>query len=146
MEAGGLLELMFQLPFEFKVSDMLYADELSHRHSHLLQLGLHQVELTPTSMLDAMRMTHAYAGPSRYDCFSLALAKQERCPLLTGDGDLRKAARKETVIVKGTIWLVEQMVEQCLISQETAKRAYQAMEAAGSRLPWNDAFQRLSKL
>jgi len=41
MEAGGLLELMFQLPFEFKVSDMLYVDELSHRHSHLLQLGLH---------------------------------------------------------------------------------------------------------
>lgn len=146
MEASGLLEFMFQLPFEFKVSDMLFADELSHQHSHLLNLGLRQAALTSASMMDAMRMTHAYAGPSRYDCFSLALAKQEGCPLLTGDGDLRKAARKEAVIVKGTIWLVEQMVEQDLIRKDIAKKAYQAMQDAGSRLPWKDAFMRLENL
>ena len=103
MEAGGLLELMFKLPFEFKVSDMLFADELSHQHSHLLSLGLIQAELTPEGMMEAMRMTHAYTGPSRYDCFSLALAKQECCPLLTGDKDLRRAAQQEAVLVKGTI-------------------------------------------
>lgn len=146
MEAGGLLELMFQLSFEFKVSDMLFADELSQRHSHLMDLGLHLAELTPTGMEDAMRMTHTYPGPSRYDCFSLALARQEGCPLLTGDGDLRKAARKEAVIVKGTIWLVEQMVEQGLISPTHAQEAYHAMRDAGSRLPWEDAFKRLATL
>lgn len=146
MEAGGLLELMFQLPFEFKVSDMLFVDELSHRHSHLLDLGLRQAELTSESVMDAMRMTHVYTGPSRYDCFSLALAKQEGCPLLTGDGDLRRAAQKEAVIVKGTIWLVEQMVEQSLINKTAAKAAYQLMQDAGSRLPWKEALKRLDKL
>jgi predicted nucleic acid-binding protein len=146
MEAGQLLELMFNLPFEFKVSDMLFVDELSHQHAHLLDLGLRQTELTANSMMDAMRMTHAYAGPSRYDCFSLALAKQEGCPLLTGDVALRKAAQKEDVIVKGTIWLVEQMIEHNLISKLVAGRAYQSMQDAGSRLPWDDALKRLDEI
>lgn len=146
MEVGGLLELMFALPFEFKVSDLLFVDELSHHHAHLLDLGLRQAALTPNGMMEAMRMTRAYAGPSRYDCFSLALAKQEGCPLLTGDGDLRKAAHKEAVVVMGTLWLVEQMIEQGLISKHLAKAAYQAMQDAGSRLPWKDAFRRLDML
>ncbi|KGK42056.1 hypothetical protein LH51_10180 [Nitrincola sp. A-D6] len=146
MEAGGLLELMFKLPFEFKVSDMLFADELSHRHSHLLNMGLIQAELTPESMIEAMRMTYTYSGPSRYDCFSLALAKQEKCSLLTGDEVLRKAARKEAVIVKGTIWLVEQIIEQDLIGKDIAKAAYQSMQDSGSRLPWEEALQRLENL
>lgn len=146
MEAGGLLELMFKLPFEFKVSDMLFADELSHQHSHLLSLGLIQAELTPEGMMEAMRMTHTYAGPSRYDCFSLALAKQESCPLLTGDKDLRRAAQQEAVLVKGTIWLVEQLVIVELINTDTATVSYKSMQNAGSRLPWKDAMQGLEKL
>jgi len=146
METGGLLELMFRLPFQFKVSDLLYADELSQQHSHLLSLGLVQAELAPEGMLDAMRMVQAYAGPSRYDCFSLALAKQESCPLLTGDADLRKAAAEEDVTVKGTIWIVEQLVELNLIDTQQAQMAYEQMQAAGSRLPWSDAFSRLQKL
>ncbi|MBV1788454.1 PIN domain-containing protein [Marinobacterium sp. D7] len=105
MEAGQLLELMFQLPFQFKVSDLLYHDELSDQHAHLPGLGLVISELTADGMLDAFRMTQTYAGPSRYDCFSLALAKQENCPLLTGDGDLRQAAAQEAVIVMGTLGL-----------------------------------------
>lgn len=47
MEAGWLLELMFKLPFEFKVSDMLFADELLHQHSLLLRLGLIQADIIP---------------------------------------------------------------------------------------------------
>ncbi len=146
MEAGELLELMFALPFEFKVSDMLFIDELSHQHAHLLDLGLRQTELTSDSMMDAMRMTHAYRDPSRYDCFSLALAKQEGCPLLTGDAALRKAAQIESVTVMGTIWLVEQMIEHTLINKLAAERAYQSMRDAGSRLPWGDALKRLEKI
>lgn len=146
LEAGQLLELMFRLPFKFKVSDMLFHDELSNHHPHLLELGLELAELSSQSMIDAMAMTEKYAGPSRYDCFSLALAKQEACPLLTGDAALRRAAGHEAVMVKGTIWVVEQMVVQSLITKEHARSAYDDMKAVGSRLPWEVALARLDDL
>ncbi len=38
MEDGGLLELMFSLPYQFKVSDMLYRDELETQHSLTLSI------------------------------------------------------------------------------------------------------------
>ncbi len=97
-------------------------------------------------MLDAMRMAATYTGPSRYDCFCMALAKQEACPLLTGDKDLRKAAQQEAVRVMGTIWLVEQLVTHSLIDKIAAQAAYTSMKAAGSRLPWKQALQRLSQI
>jgi len=146
MEDGGLLELMFSLPYQFKVSDMLYRDELEAQHSHLLELGLQPTVLETEGMLDAMRMAATYTGPSRYDCFCMALAKQEACPLLTGDKDLRKAAQQEAVRVMGTIWLVEQLVTHSLIDKIAAQTAYTSMKAAGSRLPWKQALQRLSQI
>ncbi|WP_116473815.1 PIN domain-containing protein [Zobellella maritima] len=146
VEAGQLLTQMFQLPFKFKVSDMLYHDELSQQHSHLLGLGLIQAELMPQGMIDAFRMVQTYSGPSRYDCFSLALAKQESCPLLTGDGDLRKAASQEGVVVMGTIWIVEQLVIHEMIDKVAARTAYSDMKASGSRLPWSTALARLEAL
>lgn len=97
-------------------------------------------------MLDADRLIKAYAGPSRYDCFSLAVARQEGCPLLTGDGRLRKAASKEAVVVMGTIWPVEQVVIHGLADCAEARSAYDRMRASGSRLPWDTAISRLDLL
>ena len=91
-------------------------------------------------------MAQRYAGPSRNDCFALALAKQEACPLLTGDLALRKAAEKEAVIVMGTIWVVEQMVHHGVINKAEASAAYDRMQAAGSRLPWKVARSQLQAL
>lgn len=76
MFEGEILELMFQLPYEFAVSDMLYRDELTLYHERLFALGLQQRELTSASMQEALRLVEAYTNPSRYDCFSLALAKR----------------------------------------------------------------------
>lgn len=146
MEVGGLLEPLFALPFQFKVADLLYYEELEEQHPHLPGLGLQITELSAASMKEAMRLTALYGNPSRYDCFALALAKQEECPLLTGDNRLRKAAEQEAVVVMGTIWLVEQMVTQQIIDKAMAVVAYDQMEASGSRLPWKKAKARLVEL
>ena len=146
MEVGGLLEPLFALPFQFKVADLLYYDELEEQHPHLPGLGLLITELSAASMTEAVRLTSLYSSPSRYDCFALALAKQEECPLLTGDGRLRKAAEQEAVVVMGTIWLVEQMVIHQIIDKAMAQAAYDQMEASGSRLPWKLARTQLAKL
>ncbi|WP_157496674.1 hypothetical protein [Hahella ganghwensis] len=87
-----------------------------------------------------------YAGPSTNDVFALLLAQQEDCPLLSGDRDLRAAAESELVEVRGTLWLVEELVKHELIDTRQAHEAYNKMEAVGRRLPLEKARLRLADL
>lgn len=146
MEEGGLLEVMFQLPFNFATPDILFFEELEEEHAHLPDLGLALKEVSSESMMYAMQLTGTYTQASRNDCFALALAKQEQCPLLTGDMALRKAAEKEAAIVKGTIWLVSQLVVHQKINTEQAREAYRQMQDSGRRLPWTIAEKALVEL
>jgi len=56
---------------------------------------------------------------------------------LSGDKRLRKAAENEGVIVKGTLWLVNELVTQNIISISKAQEAFGRMQAADRRLPWD---------
>ena len=102
----------------------------------MLQLGLTLRELRSDTMKNAMTLILRYSQASRNDCFALALAVQEKCALLTGDKQLRRAAEKESVLVKGTLWLVSLMVRDELISVNIAREAFQRMKETGRRLPW----------
>jgi predicted nucleic acid-binding protein len=146
LEDGNLINELFKLPFQFQVPDMLYVDELENNHSHLLNLGLQLGELTPESMVEVTRLVQKYKQPSRYDCMTLALAKQNSCTLLTGDGNLRKAAKQENVEFKGTLWIVETMISHQLIAVQSARTAYESMKKTGRRLPWDIAEKRLADI
>ncbi len=146
LEEGQLTDLVFQLPYQFSIPDILFQEELENAHRHLLELGLKLDELNGETMMYAMTLIQSYSKASRNDCFALALAKQENCPLLTGDKALREAAEKEAIIVKGTLWLVEQMVHQQIITIDQARLAYQRMRETGRRLPWNIAEAMLHEI
>lgn len=45
---GQLLTQFFQLPYEFRVLDILFYEELEAQHGHLLDLGLQTVSLPAT--------------------------------------------------------------------------------------------------
>ena len=125
---------------------MLFYDELEEQHSHLLGLGLQLGDLSADSMNKLQQLVSIHTKPSRYDCMALMLAQQEQCPLLTGDKDLRESAEKEGVQVRGTIWLVERMIEHKIISTSQALESYQRMQDNGRRLPFKLARQQLKKL
>lgn len=143
LEDGELITQLFQLPYQFQIPDMLFADELEEQHGYLLDCGLQLGELSPESIEIVENLVQCYSQPSRYDCMALALAKQEQCLLLTGDANLRKAAELEQVEVKGTLWVVGEMLQQQLISPDTARLAYRKMKEKGRRLPWGWAEQQI---
>ena len=146
LEEGGLLTAFFDLPYEFTVPDILFYEELEEQHAHLLEMGLAVRELNSETMSYAFTLTQKASGPSRNDCFAIALAKQENCPLLSGDKALRKLADKELIATKGTIWVVDKMVEENLITIEGARLSYEKMKSAGRRLPWDIAERNLTEL
>ena len=146
MEAGGLIRQMFHLPEIFSVPNILYEEELLEHHPELPTYGLVILDIKPVFVSEAFRLGGIYNEPSQNDLLALALAKQEKCPLLTGDGKLRRAAEKEAVEVKGTLWLMQEMINKKLINYETTKAAYDSMRAEGRRLPWDKIEKQLGEI
>ena len=146
MKDGGLLEAMFRLEETFAVPDLLYAEELEQQQPQLPRLGLQIKTLSGDSVARAMRLKQHRSGPSVNDLFALELANEHNCPLLTGDLALRKVAEEVGIECRGTLWLVEQLVKEKVITVKGAHAAYDKMRDAGSRLPWVEAKRRLKAL
>lgn len=146
IEVGGLTASMFSLEYDFAVPDILFADELAARHGHLIEMGLQSRTMEGQVIERAFALINQYRKPSKYDIMALALAEYENCCLLTGDKDLREAAVAETIEVRGTIWLVAEMVLQGRISVDVAEQAYVKMRKNGRRLPWDLVEQSLREL
>jgi len=143
MEEGGLIEKMFRLPETFLVPDILFVEELSAHHPTLPAYGLKIKALQAPAIEEVMKLSRQYKQPSQNDLFALALAKQESCPLVTGDRRLREAANNEKIEVKGTLWLIGRMFEESILNRSEAKKAYDKMREAHRRLPWTQVTQQL---
>lgn len=146
VEIGGLVTPMFSLDYRFSVPDVLFYEELDEQHGYLLDMGLEVRELDERMVARVFDLAGQYKRPGRYDLFALVLAAEENCPLLTGDKDLKAAAESERVEVRGTLWLVEEMVRTGKISVQIARNAYLRMQVHGRRLPWKEAEDRLALL
>jgi len=143
VEMGDLVAPMFSLGYQFAVPDVLYYEELEEQHAHLLDMGLQTRTLSSKSVGRVQALSQTYAKPGRNDLFALALAEVEKCPLLTGDAALRQAAETEQVEVKGTVWLISEMVREQRITVTVARAALHKMRVNGRRLPWDAAEQVL---
>jgi predicted nucleic acid-binding protein len=146
IEIGGLVAPMFSLDYQFAVPDVLFYEELEGQHAHLLDMGLQPKELDEAMVARVSEFATQYPRPGRNDLFALVLAASEECPLLTGDKDLKAAAESENVEVRGTLWLINEMVQTGKITVHVARNAYQLMRAHGRRLPWDMAEQMLAAL
>lgn len=146
MVEGGLIDEMFSLPEEFAVPDILFEEELVAQHAELIESGLKVLEMDGETVAEAIRLRQKYNKPSQNDLNALTLAKKLECPLLTGDKDLRTAAKTEQHEVKGTLWLVQRLVEEALITVQQAEQSYKNMREANRRLPWDLVDQQIKDL
>ncbi|WP_031595915.1 DUF3368 domain-containing protein [Ferrovum myxofaciens] len=146
IEFGGLVAPLFSLEYQFAVPDILFYEELDDQHGYLLDMGLVVRDLDEVMVARVVELAAQYPRPSRNDLFALVLAASEECPLLTGDKDLKSASEAENIEVRGTLWLVNEMVKTGKISVHVARSAYQRMQEHGRRLPWDKAEQMLVML
>ena len=137
MEVANLTSQMFALPYRFATPDILYYEELEEEHPHLLDVDLDILTLSSDTIRYTESIIHKYPKASRNDLFALALAKQEACPLLTGDKALRKAGEKENIQIFGTIWIIDELIKHDIITKDKAMEAYDMMKSNKRRLPWD---------
>jgi len=145
IHVGGLLDAMFSLPYEFATPETLYVQELKEAHAELVEKGLQLKDLSPVMIDRVQVLSRQYNGVSSHDLEALALAESLTVPILTGDKKLRQVCLQENIEVRGTLWLVEQILQAGLITVNDAKNAYDRMAEDGSRLPWDEVERQLKR-
>lgn len=145
LDADGIVQEMFQLPFQFVAPDLVVEELKKPDGGNLVLLGLRKEELTGDEVRLVGQLASRYPAPSRVDLSALALAKARGGVLLTGDRRLRKAAEQEKTPVHGTLWILEELVRRRIVTPPKAARSLEEMRAKGSRLPSAECERRLKK-
>ncbi len=146
------LELPFRLPYRYLMSRYAVEDELLSPPvlgRKLIAYGLIPVEITIDEFLLAQEYGTQYAQLSTYDRLSLAVAKARGIILLTGDGALRKAAKREDVVIMGTLGILDQLYAEGQIDTEEFRRCLESLKAYNGgfvRLPKEELEKRLASL
>jgi predicted nucleic acid-binding protein len=115
----------------------------------LQRCGLVIVEITIEEFYLAEEYGLNYPRLSLHDRIALAIAKERRIPLLTGDGALRKAGVKEKVSVLGTLGILDQLNAGKHIDVSEYKHILLELKKRNGleiRLPKNEIQLRLERL
>ncbi len=145
------LEYPFRLSYTYCMSRDAIEDELlSPKESgqQLLALGLEPVDITDEELLLAIGYRNRYIKISAYDAIALAIAKARGIILLTGDKSLRKAAQTEKVEFRGSLWILDQLMENSLVTPDEYRAALMALQKVNGsevRLPSDEIRKRLDQ-
>jgi predicted nucleic acid-binding protein len=145
-DKGGILHEMFQLPFTFITSDFIaYRELLDPPFAELHKLGLHKLELTGTQIPQIFQIRSTHKELSIQDISVFLLARDQGLVLLSGEKSLRNFAESAGITVHGTLWLVDKLIEERIITRNNATLAMRQMQANGRFLPKEECDQRFEK-
>jgi predicted nucleic acid-binding protein len=144
------LGLPFRLNFTYIMNIDAIHNELIEPEGlsdSLVSLGLKPVELEIQELLMADEWGVIYKRLSRYDRIALAIAKNRRIVLLTGDRALRNAAKSEDVSVIGTLGIMDMLLKEKKITKGEYKaciKAFKKLNNGEVRLPSRELEYRLN--
>lgn len=137
--------MFFRLNIESHTTDLV-VHELRHPLSIFIDSKRLQVKSFGGLEMADLVLSHA-TQPKRIslpDCSVLFLTQKLGGILLTGDGNLRHCAERAGVEVRGTLWILDQLVEADLLVRSEAASVLEKMVAEGRRLPVDDCAQRFT--
>jgi predicted nucleic acid-binding protein len=142
---GQLLEEVTRLPYELALPDVIAAELIRPPGEGLAQKGFSVLNLAEEAIEQLVVLRERYPKPSTNDLFALLLARIHSSSLLTGDQDLRNAAKAEGVEAHGLLWLLDRLVEHHILLPLQASDALERILAAGSWLPRRECEARLKR-
>ena len=146
--AIGSLSLPFTLSdkYQYIISTDTLSDEIlspPNLADSLIKAGLVAVEINEAEFQTSIEFMK-YSSLSFYDRLALSIAKQRNIILLTGDGNLRKAALKEGIVVHGTLWLLDEVLKANKVEVKEYARILRAILSCPSvRQPKQEIEKRL---
>ena len=141
---AGLLEELFRLPFALCCTDFVLRELRGLGRSELEGMGLLIEAMDGPAVLRLFELRTRHNNSSLADVSCYLLAQETGRPLLTGDGQLRRQARKDGITVHGALWLLDQLLAHEVIQHNLASEALDRMLKFGARLPPEECEVRLT--
>ncbi len=147
LQRGGLLDVVFRLPHQFAVPDLLYERELKHWDGPALEVkGLRVLALPAADVELAQEYRRREPRLSLPDAFALALAKTGGHVLLAGDASLRSQAALEDIECHGALWVLDALEEHGLLGLPALADALaRVADHPRCRLPKAEIHKRLER-
>lgn len=146
-DSAGLTFEFLKLPYLFVTSDIVIFELEDHPPGTLVEShgGVLIRDVPGKHQRRVVELRSQYPKNSIGDLSSLVLAELRNGVLVTGDGNLRKAAEEQGITVRGSLWLLDRMVEENLLDPIAAARALDQMLERGRRLPANECVIRIQR-
>ncbi len=146
----GLFEKVFELRMEFHTTDFVLIEEVSENQlekiNPLIENNSLQVHnFSETEISEIFVLYNQISGMSDVDCSVFFLAKKIDAIILTGDKAFKNFARKENVKVHGTLWIMDKLVEDKVISKTEGYDCLKKLIECNQRLPKIECEKKLSK-
>ncbi len=141
--AGGLIDRLFQLPYDFVVPNTLFDQELKHYHwadivpEYANIEKLSGDEVSRAAVLKKVDHVKDGKEPGIIDCMCLAIAESRNWALVTNDRRLRNVAKTTSVTVKTTVWIFKELLKHKIIDAKRAEDALADMKAENRWVPYS---------
>ena len=126
-----LLDMMFELEFQFAVPDLLFHEELidlgAYSRQNLLGFGLKVESLDAEGVEMAIVYQSERPALSLVDSFALALAAHQGWHLLTEDRTMRSVAQSKGIVHLDTLWVIDNMLVAGILSASQVVAVLEAM-------------------
>lgn len=139
---GGILKDITNLPIDFVTPDIVLAEHRNGSPDEVLRSGIRAEELSGKLVRQVTELAPRNRKLSTPDLFAFVLARHHGCVLITGDGRLRTLAEQQATECHGTLWVMDLMVEQGILSPASADTALEAILMKNARLPAAECEER----
>lgn len=145
LEHGRVVRELFLLHHDWTAPDLVIVEVGESLESLLTGQGLKVSHLQPEEVMEVEHLRQIYKGPSIADLSCLVLAKSQNWTLIAGDLALRRAAEKEGLRVRGTLWILDELVNYKIFKGEQAADSLQRMIQNRGRFPQEEVTKRLKR-
>lgn len=143
---GNLIEAVAKLSYRIGIPDVILDVELrtySEFHSEISPFV--KIEYTEKQIDQVIQLRALKSNVSIPDLFAFISATYHSCCLVTGDNNLRKLAESRHVTVHGTLWILDDLIEESILSTIEATIALRKILASGGRLPKEECDRRFER-
>ena len=143
LNAGDILEYPCSLPYTLHTTDFVLDEIESISLAELEGCGLTLVELPSEMVVEVHRLRPEHLALSLADLSVFVYARHSGHMVLTGDGPLWTFARESGIDVHGTLWLLDLLVGQGILTRPNAIQALQRMTEQKRWLPRAEVQKRI---
>jgi predicted nucleic acid-binding protein len=145
LEKGVVIRELFLLHHGWTAPDLVIVEVGESLGSLLTSHGLTVSELQQEEIREVERLRQIYKGLSITDLSCLVLAKSQNGTLIAGDQALRRAAEQEGLRVRGTLWILDEMVDSKIFLGDRAADALDRMIQNRGRFPPEEISKRMKR-